>query len=104
MANSDQVQQAQSIDPACVHECPDPQVQSSIRARHDGSRVHRTVKIDFDTDQQLQRLTGIVPVLSVHACHLACLRAGLAAIQSDPAKLMAYLTDHKVRVPSSREV
>lgn len=104
MVYSEQVHQAQSIDPAATHQAQDPPVQSSGRTRHDGARVHRTVKVDVETDQRLQSLTRTIPILSVHACHLACLRAGLAALQADPAKLMAYLTNHKVRVPSPREV
>jgi len=67
-------------------------------------RIHRSVKLDAATDQQLQQLTEIIPVLTIHAVHLACLRAGLEAIQSDPAKLMGYLVNHKVRLPTSREV
>lgn len=63
-------------------------------------RVHRTVKIDRETDQQLQQLTDVIPVLTVHAVHLACLRAGLESIHSDPAKLMGYLANHKVRLSS----
>lgn len=104
MAISDQLHTASPINPSCDQQQPELQVRSLRRTRHNDARVHRTVKIDGDTDRELQRLVEIVPILSVHACHLACLRAGLAAIKADPGKLMAYLTDHKVRVSSSREV
>ena len=67
----------------------------------DETRIHRTVKIDLETDRQLQHLTEVIPILTVHAAHLACLRAGLESIQSDPAKLMGYSAHHKVRVPTS---
>jgi hypothetical protein len=66
----------------------------------DDIRIHRTVKIDLETDRQLKHLTEVVPVLTVHAAHLACLRAGLESIQSDPNKLMSYLAHHKVRIPT----
>lgn len=67
-------------------------------------RHHRTVKLDPDTDSKLRELAEVVPVLTIHAVHLACIRAGIEAISADPDKLLGFLGTHKVRVPTEREV
>ena len=66
-------------------------------------KIHRTVILDAETDSQLQRLNTLCPVLSLHATHLAVVRAGLAALGDDVNMLMGLLSGHKGRLVPGRQ-
>jgi len=68
------------------------------------TRTHHTVKLDEKSAQELRRLATLIPIVSVHAVHVAVVRAGIEQLRDNPDKLMSYLAPYKVRISTPREV